>query len=499
MSESLALLPALLAPVAALLFLNLRLSRRLTYPHQLLAGDERRSAASMLFRSLRTYYDIFIDAALALVLAFALPSSPSREALAKKSAAVIDCSLSMLAGPYGERPLEAAFKSLLSDPRCAKAEPFALVFDRDRMGTRLVPIRERIEGLGYEGAAYRLYTAFDFFAVDYGALAELRNNGYGEITLFTDRFPGKAEGFRVVESGFRVDFAAYPASARYDAASASWLVRLAEAGSREAIVVSVWDGDAGVFFRAPRNLYRIEDGTGGRLVRFASPGLYRLSERSPPGQLDADIILRLERTAAAVSASGPFSERVLEAFAGIESSPRPLLLLEDRDAEGRPLRGGSGAPARTAETRLVSTMLGAAEGSGLIDPGRSAGRLIAAGADARADFALGPASLANDDLILAYDAIVAQAAPPAFVTAPPRGTASLARFGTSFLAVGPKALVPLNPPASEFFETRSDERIVLPPPSRSRLGWTFALLALAALKIGAWKALSRKPILRRAS
>ena len=56
-------------PVLALLFLNLRLSRRLRYPHDLLAAEERRGLASFLFRNLRTYYDVLLDALIALVLA----------------------------------------------------------------------------------------------------------------------------------------------------------------------------------------------------------------------------------------------------------------------------------------------------------------------------------------------------------------------------------------------------------------------------------------------
>ena len=55
MPEPLRLLPFLLVPVVALLFLNLRLSRQLRYPHDLLKSADRCGLASFLFRHFRTY------------------------------------------------------------------------------------------------------------------------------------------------------------------------------------------------------------------------------------------------------------------------------------------------------------------------------------------------------------------------------------------------------------------------------------------------------------
>lgn len=500
MLSVLELLPILLAPVAALLFLDLFRSRRLRYPHDLLEAAERRGAASLLFRSLRRRYDVVLDAMIAIALAFALPASrpaaPGAESRGGRAAVVVDCSRSMLAGPRGSRPLDLATKRMAEDPALRKAEAFALAFDPEGMRTRLFPVqrvakeaeRERraaaaAAGAGAEGparaagaaerAADALEARLPFFAVDYGALAELRHRGYGSITLLSDSLGFRAEGFSAVESGFAVAFAAYPTAARYDRASESWLVALAEAGPRGAISVFALDERSGRPSPLDPKRYAIEEGGSGRSVRFAQSGLYVVSIKDPAGGPNVEIPLRFLPPHLPIAAYGPFSERMASVFPLLERSRSPLLALSDL-GEKRP---------RPAAPAGVVTALVPGNGSLVLDPALSGGRPIAAAMVRGADFALGPSSLANEDLPLAYDSAIAALAPATFVIAPPAGARALVPVGSAFLARTEDGLVPLMAPASEFFETRTAGVVSLPPPSPRRLGWALLLAALAAAKL----------------
>jgi len=468
-------LPYLLVPVAALLFLNLRLSRRLRYPHDLLQAELRRGAASFLFRSFRTYYDVLLDGALAVVLAFAL--APPRGA--RPAAVVIDGSRSMAAGLPGERPLDKALERLRTDPGLREAEPFLLAFDPGSGTTRLEPVRSLLAEDGVEIPARRLREAYAFFAPDYGRLAELRRRGYDEITLLTDQRRVDPVGFRILESGMAVMFAAYPAGVSFDHPSRTWVVSLAEAGPHVPLGVSLWDRTERRFARLATHRYAIEEGPAGRRIRFPAPGLYLLSLRGPHGQDDIDLPLLLAPQQVAVQAAGSFSARMLSVFPGIDRESAPTLVLADR---------GASAP---GGVNRFTTALVPDPGERLLDPAAARGALIAVGTAPDADLVLGPSSLDNEDLVLAYDAILARRAPP-FLTRAPLGT--LSPVGTAFLAEkGP----PLLPPPSQFFETRPGSRLALPPPGSRRWPWVLLLAGLAVLKLALWTRLSGKSLLAR--
>lgn len=482
MLEPLELLPILLAPVAALLFLDLLRSRRLRYPHDLLEPADRRGPASLFFRSLRRRYDVAIDAAIAIALAFALPAShygPARAegaARGRKPAVVIDCSRSMLAGERGSRPFDIAMRRAAEDPSLEGADAFALAFDPERVSTRLVPISHIAKSAPEDlvAATDALEAELTFFAVDYDAMADLRRRGYGRITLLTDSLGRDAEGFTAVESGFAVSFAAFPSAARYDRASESWIVALAESGPRGAMNVYAWDEDRGRFSRLASTRYAVDDSPGGRSVRFAESGLYLVSLKDPTGGPGIDIPLRFRPRVLPAAAAGPFSERMASVFPFLERSPRPFITFRDADTPSPPDRG----VAATIVTAILPS-----EGSLILDPALSAGRPIAAAYEKGSDFALGPASIANEDLPLAYDSAIAAISPPAFLSAVPHGARSLLRAGSAFLARTAMGLEPIATPASEFFEPRGGAPIYLPPISPKRLAWALILAALAASKL----------------
>ncbi len=480
MPEALRLLPFLLVPVLALLFLNLRLSRKLRYPHDLLKADDRRGMASFLFRSLRTYYDVLLDGLIALALAFAVfPPRSTRPA-----AVVLDGSRAMLAGFAEGRPILKALKRLQSDPALKGAEPFLLAFDAKTSATKLVPLAGYVDGNDAEHTIKTLREAFDFSAPDYAELRRLRERGYGEITLLTDQLRVRPSGFHAVELGFAVDFSVYPSSVRFDRASEAWLVALAESGHRAPMLVSRWDRVAGVFTKLLPDRYTVEDGAAGRLVRFSSPGLYLLSFRAPYGLDDIDLPLLLPSRTLPAAATGPFSSRMLSIFPDVERSDKPTLILQDL--------GGRG-PSGTA--RLTTAVIPGPEPC-VLDPARTGGTLIAAGAVPDVDLALGPASRQNEDLVLAYENRLA-ARPLPFLQAPPPGTEETILVGTAHLARRGRDLLPWIPPASQFFEKRPAEPLILPPPAATRWPWALLLALLMTLKVGLWKRLTGKPLLAR--
>ncbi len=500
------LLPILLAPVAALLFLDLLRSRRLRYPHELLEPADRRGRASLLFKSFRGRYDVLLDAAAAIVLAFAIPASapiPAGEA-GRRAAVVVDCSRSMLSGERGSRPLDLALRRLAEDPALAGAEAFALAFDPGAMRTRLFPISRiaseaararrsaaRAAGIGggasagpaakAEALADALSSTLRFFAVDYSALGELRGRGYGRVTLLTDEAGGAIEGVELLESGFPSAPAAYPTAVRFDQASGSWIAALAESGPRGALALYAWDPATGKLAEVPRTRYVIEESASGRLLRFAEGGLYLASIRDPGGGQGIELAFRLDPRDLPSAASGPFSERMAGVFPFLARSAKPEVALRD-----------SGSPAPPGSPLTLATALLAADGGLILDPALAGGKPVAAGLAAGADFALGPSSIANEDLPLAYDAAIRALARPPFAVSPPADATALAPFGGCFIAKTPRGPMPLVPPAREFFEPRGEPTLRIAPPSRPRWPWGLALAAIAGAKLAAWRLLSRR-------
>ena len=477
MLESLRLAPFLLVPVAALLFLNLRLSRKLRYPHDLLKAEERRGMASFLFRSFRTHYDVLLDGAIALVLAFALAPPET----ARPSAVVIDGSRSMVAGLPGDRPLERALKRMRTDPGLARAEPFLLAFDPDSGETRLAPIASLLEGTDPESSVRRLRDAYPFFASDYGRLVELRKRGYGEITLLTDQLRVKPEGFQGIELGMAVNFAAYPSGVRFDRASGAWLITLAESGPHVPMLVSIWDRSEERFVRLALDRYWIDEGLAGRIVRFPAPGLYLLSLKGPFGLDDIDMPVFLEPRPIPAAAVGTFSERMLAVFPDIDRAASPVFVFADR---------GMKVP---TGTRTVTTAISPQDTDQVLDPAAAGGALIAIGSGSGSDLVLGPSSLKNEDLVLAYASILTRKSPP-FLTSAPPGTKRLIPVGTSYLTTPG---LPLIAPPSVFFETRPLQRLLLPPPAPRRWPWALLLAFFAAVKLAAWSGLSGKSMFGR--
>ncbi len=555
----------LLAPVAALLFLNLRLSRRLVYPHELLAEEVRKTAATMFFRAIRAYYDLLFDMGIAVVAALAIAAwaasqgdvPPGSAARKSNAAVVIDCSRSMFMGRPGSRPLDLALKFLSSDQELAQAKAFALAFDPSSLKSRLTPLypifgREKrghrdivVDNIAADGtfadtsvASALLRAEFDFFAVDYSVMDELRRKGFDRITLITDFFPERPVGFEVVEVGFadgtprtaeyeaaeattsgaeRGGFSAYPTSIRLDGASGTFLVAFAESGPRDGLEIGALRED-GTTFPLPVERFRIEERAVGRAIRIASDGLYLVRLRAPQGEEDAVFAFRLPSGTIHAAANGPFSARVLDALPYLERSTRPELLLADGDlaqpGTPAPRSTPGGAMTIRGATRLVRTHIVESDERELLSAAFSGARLIVGGARGGAqpsqaphrdatrrgdiECLLGPAARANEDLALFYDGIITSTAEMPFATAVPEGTRHLIPLAPgTYLAETPRGMVPLNAPPREFFVPSREGVMRLPPQPPGRMLYATLLALLFAGKLLAWRLSSGKSLVSR--
>jgi len=495
MLETLRILGFLLAPVAALLFLNLRLTRKFRYPLDFFVESGRKGAAAFLLRSFRTYYDVLLDALIALIIALAL--SPGDPFASRARAVVIDGSRSMIAGLPGERPLDLAIKRIRKDPALSGADPYLLAFDERKGGSLLVPIGRLLSENEGESAALRLAHEHAFFTVDYRELASIESRGRESIVLLTDRLARRAEGFEVVELGWAgagaeggaSEFGAYPSSIRRDHDSGAYLASFSEVGVRGSVLIRVWDEKLANFRNLPISRYAIESNPSGRTFRLPGPGLYLAVFLGPHGSVGADFPFRIAPAKLQARAEGDFSRRMLSIFPSLEQGLKPDILLVDWERRDYAASAISGGTPRIV-TALVPEM-----GRFLPDPALAGGRPIAVAVLASADMALGSAALANDNLPLLYDGLVAAATPPPFVTEVPAGTRRLLPAGDSFLADTGDELVPLIPPASEYFAPRASGAIRIEPRPESRLAWAAILAAVFALKLALWRRISGKPLL----
>jgi len=591
MASVLAIFLALLVPVFALLFLNLRFSRKLDYSHHLVEAANRSGPAAFLFRSFRTYYDILIDAFIAFVLAMAIAGELGLQAgfpfRPGKEAVVVDCSASMLLGRNGSRPLDLAIAWLDkagatgddvagsagdgnsggsagtgSAGRRKKPEVFALSFDPRRGQSRLIRLEALVRGASGDVAVTRLVENLPFLGVEYGAVSRLGEKGYGKITFLTDGLSPGIRGIEMVRLGGQTPnlrgadgattpasveetlFSAWPSSIRFDREKGDWLAAFVQSLPPSSIGLERWDDARAVFARLDAETYRIESRDYGWAFRIPQPGLYRATVIGPSGEGPLDFAFRLVEARRAGLASGPFSEAMMSVFPLVEKAPRPSLLFLDRgngnDGESRNLDSlARDSVARNPGALAIETRIHGQDGTQYLPPAITGGRPILAEAGPLGDgkagdrprdaagktgwfFELGPAALANPDLPLAYDGVLAAAAAPAFVVAPSdaepgtdlgraiRGKGNLAQAsplrdlikkGRSFFVKDEHGLLPVIPPPDEYFPTDATEAPGTGPAIAAPLPpvalWT-GLLGLAALsKLLVWKKLGggrRKPL-----
>jgi hypothetical protein len=423
----------------------------------------------------------------------------------------------MLAGVPGSRPLDRAIAELEKDKVLAGADRWLLAFDPASRRTRLLPWKTVVGGLTGEAAVAKISSELAFFVVDYQVLGGLFGRGYRDLVLVTDTFPFEPRGFSVIEVGYagpragprprpRTDAAAggqasmadqsfegegeaapaaWPTSARYDRTRGTWVVDIAEGGRKGGLSLRIFDEGQRQWKALASTRYAIEERTSGLEVTLTGPGLYLFRFGDPLGGLGVDLALRLAPARTAADARGDFSTLMLSVFPLLERAPRPRIVFSDLGAAGGPAAEALLAGSRNIRTALVD------KEPYLADPGLSGGRPLASGLAKGADFAWGPAALANPDLPLVYDGAMEATAPPPFVTSFPAATKEILPAGNAWLAFGPEGTTPVDPPLGEFWEPSVSGTLALSPPDH-RLLWALLLAAVLVAKYLTWVRLTGK-------
>ncbi|HPE89953.1 MAG TPA: hypothetical protein P5298_05580 [Spirochaetia bacterium] len=483
MPDAIAPVAWLLAPVVALLFVALRLRRRLVYPHELLADRSGARPTALLLRTIRLYYDAALDAACAVVVGLAIAGYP-RPAADKGPAVVIDASASMLAGLRGDRPLDEAARLALTryrldEPGARRTRLFALGWDPARRRHTLTDRSDVLEAArSPQELAAGLESSESFMSADYALLKGLARRGYGEIRLLTDDASVEGLGVEIVRLPAKPPRYLLLAKAAWDRGSGRSVARFVSAGGAEPD--SLWRlGADGAATRAKPEDFEIRRSPSGFELALAIPGAWavrwdgRLLPFIAPGPPEP---LRARGTMAERVVAG--LPRLVAGNTGGAAGARPSGGWTGRGVELTD-RGGTGRPGSlsVAEAR---------DESWLLPPRLTLGALVASGLDRRADLALGPAAFAS-----------AEAATPFWLawasSAAPDGRAAMAaasrpmRVGDGYLYPG-EAVV--TPPPGEYAPTGRRVVAAAGSPPERRAVVALALALLYCLK--AWLGLRRR-------
>ncbi|HUW71031.1 MAG TPA: hypothetical protein VMX33_12440 [bacterium] len=473
---------ALLIPVLGLMFVALRLRRRVRYPHELLPLRNERSPAAALFRMIRLYFDTIIDATCAVLVGLALTGWP-HNASPKHEAVVIDTSLSMASGMRGARPLDEATR-VASTMLATGDDVFVLGWDPV---TRSPTLESKSRVLDEKGDPVALATALDgsesFMSVSYDMLADLQRR-YRSVALITDADVDETPWLRVHRLHAAPERYLYMASSTWDDVENRSVARFVTAGG--AALSALWEVlDDGSLVRAKPEDYRIAPSDSGFSLSFRRAGLWAVQWQGH--------ILPFEAPGApgAYRADGAFSSMIAAALYpsagryGDSSSQEVAVTI--RDGGGRNRRG-------------TISILRAEREDWVLDPANTLGAAVAAGYDRRADMALGPAALSAPQTAmpfwLARAASTRRIAGNTVVT----GRTAATRVGDGFLYVRPgqAPIALIVPPIAEYAH---DPRPIVVPSKRSndaRLLLTLALALLfgAKLLVARYTAVARRTAVR---
>ncbi len=175
----------LLIPVILLLFIALRMRRKISYPHGLIITDARYKPTDFLICFMKLYGDLFFDLLLAVAIAFILAGYP--KTIPKTDAVILDTSLSMTRGMPGARPIDLACRELFNNTEYDSADLFLLEYDEIAKSTRLSPANKLKNEFGNPlSLVGELERRNRFFSIDYSALSRLRVDNYKQAILLTD-------------------------------------------------------------------------------------------------------------------------------------------------------------------------------------------------------------------------------------------------------------------------------------------------------------------------
>ncbi len=385
---------ALLVPVILLLFVALRLRKRLRYPHELLLPRDDAKPLAALLRSLRLYYDTAIDAACAVIVGFALAGYP-QPSPRRGPAIILDCSLSMLSGMRGDRPLDEAARLLLSNDALRGTTLFALGWDPVKREHRLADLSETLEGItSPQQLALALESSEAFLSTDFSLVPELTRRGYGTLTLITDDSAVEGVGVEIRSLAAKSPGYLLPASAAWDENRQRSIVRFVAAGG--AAITALWHvADDGSLSRAKPEDYTILPGPSGFELLFAEPGLWAVQWKGR--------ILPFEAPGppAPISARGQFAGELVAALGPIGKGASKGAGAGTVSASGRDL-GVVVRDGKAAGERGFLSVSKVEKEPAVLPPRLTLGAVVAAGVDRRADLPLGSAALASPETAVPF-------------------------------------------------------------------------------------------------
>ncbi|PKL07491.1 MAG: hypothetical protein CVV51_13840 [Spirochaetae bacterium HGW-Spirochaetae-7] len=470
---------ALLVPVVAMLFVALRLRRRVRYPHGLLSPRDGRSPAALLFRTLRLYGDAVVDAACAVLIGLVIAGYP-RPAPRRGRAVVLDASLSMLSGLRGDRPLDEATRLLFTDGSLRGSTLFTLGFDPSRGRPIMRDVtRQWKDSTNPQAFAAALESSEAFLSADFTIVTDLGRRGYGPITLVTDDQSVEGAGLDVLKLSARPAGYLYPASAAWDEAADRSVVRFVSAGG--AAIMALWRvSDSGELSRAKSEDWTIASTPSGFELSFPEPGLWAvqwyghvLPFEAPgrPGSLvaEGDFARRIVTALAPAAGNAPYAKEARS----IRSAGSPVV----RE------RTGADTPGSLSVARVERELY-------VMPPRLTLGEAVAAGLDREADLALGPAALSTKEAAIPFWLLRAASGEKAgvresFARSRPWIRQKPVRVGDGYLSPGSGAAGPgfTIAPVGEYASTSRRSVIDAGSPPDRRFLVALALAALYALKL----------------
>jgi hypothetical protein len=305
-------------PVLLILLIDLKGKKRLIYTHTLLSDFQDRSLGDFLFRTFHLYYDVVLDLLLALLISLLLSGLLTFSAA--KTAVTIDGSYSMLSGPQGRTPLDAALRRL-EEPPAPKYDLYLLAFDPRRGVPHLVSLnrlRRRTDSESFRAALTGRYV---FFNQDYSPCRALFERGYRRVLVLSDREAAPGDSLELISLGRAGPGSFfYPRSIGYDFAAGVFRLGFQVQNLEEEVTVSTYLEAEERYVEVPDAEMRTDRAT--LLCVLPREGLYRFVA----GNLD--FVFNLKKPVASGRVEGEFSRVILDTLPQLREGDGDVLLAD---------------------------------------------------------------------------------------------------------------------------------------------------------------------------
>jgi len=457
----------LLIPVVLLLFIALRMRKKIVYPHGLILLDKKDKPTDFLMRLMRLYGDLVFDALLAVSIAFFLAGYP--QIRQKNSAVIVDSSLSMTRGFAGARGIDLACREIFNNKEFSSSDFYLLEFDGPSKITRLFLANKLKKDYSSQLSLVKeLEKRNQFHSIDYSAVSRLLGKHYKNIALLTDNENLTIDGIEIklLETA-RIELS-YPAQSFYDSIAGESIIHFYSKDSSRLEQVLYMDGTYGFVPPKPGS-FRIEKTPSGFTLRIKDPGIWALQENggilpfNAPGPGNP------------AKAEGNLAAKISKIIA--PNSPaslpgRPQLTISEK---------------KTGRSRNLLRITIAETETCVFDPAKTLGTLVASGYTKSADITLTPAAFASADSSLAFLTELHRTNQQPYAST--AKTDSLTRSGDGYIAVKKSGIFALAAGPEEYFPFTVTVDSVKPELQIHRLAififlfGAFTLKALSTVKL----------------